>query len=129
MSAEVTSVDLDARRRARSVDGTLREADALLETTFAELSDALRRAAEGTGDGGPPTRCATCPGTTPARWASTSSASSPTGPATTASGCGPVLAHWGWAVAGGRARHPRRSSCGWPRRSSCCTSSPSSRTT
>ena len=56
MSAEVTSVDLDARRRARSVDGTLRDADALLEATFAELSEALRQAAEGTGDGDDPLR-------------------------------------------------------------------------
>ena len=42
MSAEATTMDLDARRRARSAEGTLRDADALLETTFAELSDALR---------------------------------------------------------------------------------------
>ena len=37
MSAEVTTMDLDARRRARSVDATLCAADTLLEMTFAEL--------------------------------------------------------------------------------------------
>ena len=52
MSAEVTTMDLDARRRARSVDATLCAADTLLEMTFAELGEALRQAAAGTGDGG-----------------------------------------------------------------------------
>ena len=46
MSADVTTLDLDARRRSRTVDGTLGAVDVLLEATFAELSEALRRAAQ-----------------------------------------------------------------------------------
>ena len=107
MSAEVTMRDLDAQRRpasvgARPVEETLRQADDLLETTFAELSDALVRAAA---EGGPGDESATSVG-----------ARSERGPlgvdlvgelAERSRNHGkrlrPVIAHWGWVVAGGGA--------------------------
>jgi geranylgeranyl diphosphate synthase type I len=94
MSAEVTMRDLDARRRTRPVEMMLAEADALLEATFVELSDALV-AAEAEGGSG-------------------AGALVPSGPlavdlvgelAERSRNHGkrlrPVLAHWGWVVAGG----------------------------
>ena len=108
MSAQVTTVDLDARRRARSVEATLRAADTLLETTFAELGEALLRAAAGTGGGGPADPLRDLPGHDPG----------PLGVDLVGELAGrarnhgkrlrPVLAHWGWAVAGGRTdSHPQ----------------------
>ncbi len=93
MSAEVTTRDLDAQRRSRPVDTMLAQADALLETTFVELSDALvSAAAEGGPDAG---------------------AGAENGPlavdlvgelAERSRNHGkrlrPVLAHWGWVVGG-----------------------------
>src|SRR5215204_2606270 len=100
MTTEVTAPPLNARRRVTSPEDTLAEADVLLETTFVELSDALVRAAvDGLPSGSDPE-----PG--------------PLGVdlvgelADRARNHGkrlrPVLAHWGWAVAGGRTdTHPQ----------------------
>ena len=100
MSAEVTTRGLDATRRLRPVAATLEAADALLEATFVELAESLERAsAEGRDEPG------------------FDADEDPRG-ATGALGVDlvgeladrnrnhgkrlrPVLAHWGWVVAGG----------------------------
>ena len=102
MSAEVTSMDLDARRRVRSVDATLREADALLERTFVELSDALRQAAEGTGDGSSADPLRDLPGHDPGPLGVDLVGELADRARNHGKRLRPVLAHWGWAVAGGR---------------------------
>ena len=102
MSAEVTSVDLDARRRARSVDGTLRDADTLLDTVFRELSDALRLAAEGTGDGRSADPWRDLPGHDPGPLGVDLVGELADRARNHGKRLRPVLAHWGWAVAGGR---------------------------
>ena len=108
MSAEVTTMDLDARRRARSVDGTLGEVDVLLETTFAELSDALRRAAEGTGDGSTADPLRDLPGHDPGPLGVDLVGELADRARNHGKRLRPVLAHWGWAVAGGRSdSHPQ----------------------
>ena len=97
MSAEVTTRDLDVRSPARSVEAVLADADALLEETFVELSEALVLAgAENAPDAG------------------VAGAGGADGPlsvdlvgelAERARNHGkrlrPVLAHWGWVVGGG----------------------------
>ena len=102
MSAEVTTRTLDARRASSPVD-TLAGADALLEATFVELAEALVRAgAEGGPDAG---------------FGAAVGSPTETGPlavdlvgelAERARHHGkrlrPVLAHWGWVVAGGDER-------------------------
>jgi len=102
MSAEVTSVDLDARRRARSVEGTLRDADALLEATFVELSEALRQAAEETGDGGGIDALRNRTGHDPGGLEVDLVGELADRARNHGKRLRPVLAHWGWAVAGGR---------------------------
>ena len=94
MSAEVTTRDLDARRRVRPVDEMLAAADALLETTFVELAEALVRAAEegsadavGAVDRGP--LAVDLVGELAERSRHHGKR------------LRPVLAHWGWVVGGG----------------------------
>ena len=94
MSADVTSLDLGPQRLATSVGSTLTEADVVLDRTFRELADALVAAAA---DNPPDDPRGPDPG--------------PLGVdlvgelAERARNHGkrlrPVLAHWGWAVAGG----------------------------
>ena len=102
MSAEVTTMDLDARRRARSVDATLCAADTLLETTFAELSVALRQAAAGTADGGTADPLRDLPGHDPGPLGVDLVGELADRARNHGKRLRPVLAHWGWAVAGGR---------------------------
>jgi len=102
MSAEVTTLDLDARRRASSISGTLREVDVLLEATFAELCDALRRAAEGTGDGSSADPLRDLPGHDPGPLGVDLVGELADRARNHGKRLRPVLAHWGWAVAGGR---------------------------
>jgi len=108
MSAEVTTLDLDARRRARSVDATLCAADALLETTFAELSEALRDAAAGTGDGAGADPLRDLPGHDPGPLGVDLVGELADRARNHGKRLRPVLAHWGWALAGGRSdSHPQ----------------------
>ena len=100
MGAEVTSADLDARRRSGPVDAMLAAADALLETTFVELSEALARAAAegspdavGGADGGP--LAVDLVGELAERSRNHGKR------------LRPVLAHWGWVVGGGGATPTR----------------------
>jgi geranylgeranyl diphosphate synthase type I len=102
MSAEVTTLDLDARRRARTAEGTLGQVDDLLDTTFAELSDALRRAAEGTGDDSPADPWRDLPGHDPGPLGVDLVGELADRARNHGKRLRPVLAHWGWAVAGGR---------------------------
>ena len=126
MSAEVTSLDLDAQRLATvGRQHAAPRPTSLLEPHLrASSSDALRR---------PPPTDNRCPTTREARDPGPLGVDLVGELAERARNHGkrlrPVLAHWGWAVAGGTPRHPRRTSCASRRPSSCCTSSPSSRTT
>ena len=101
MSAEVTTRTLDARRRARSVDEMLAAADSLLETTFVELSEALVHAAtEGSPQGsteGPDAVGAVASGPLAVDLVGELAARS----RHHGKRLRPVLAHWGWVVAGG----------------------------
>ena len=94
MGAEVTSADLGARRRSGPVDAMLAAADALLETTFVELTEGLARAAAegssdavGGADGGP--LAVDLVGELAERSRHHGKR------------LRPVLAHWGWVVGGG----------------------------
>lgn len=99
MSAEVTTRSLDATRRRRPVAATLRAADELLEATFAELAQTLEQAAA---EGGPDAafdvdELRRPPGTLGVDLV---------GELADRNGnhgkrLRPVLAHWGWVVAGG----------------------------
>ncbi len=95
MSAEVTSLDLDVRRRSPAVESTLAETDSLLETTFVELSESLVRAAmEGAATAGPEPE----PG--PLGVDLVGELADRT--RNHGKRLRPVLAHWGWALTGGR---------------------------
>src|SRR5688500_15697865 len=94
MGGEVTSTDLDARRRARPVDGMLAAADALLETTFVELTEGLARAAaEGSPDAVGGTEGGPLAVDLVGELAERSRHHGKR--------LRPVLAHWGWVVGGG----------------------------
>jgi geranylgeranyl diphosphate synthase, type I len=103
MSAEATSTPLDARPRARSVDRTLAEADTLLESTFVELGDALRRAAQGSDFGGGTDPLRDLPGHDPGPLGVDLVGELADRARNHGKRLRPVLAHWGWALAGGRA--------------------------
>jgi len=108
MSAEMSTMDLDVRRRARSVDGMLGSVDVLLETTFAELSEALRQAAAGTGDGSSADPLRDLPGHDPGPLGVDLVGELADRARNHGKRLRPVLAHWGWAVAGGRGdSHPQ----------------------
>ncbi len=99
MSTEVTSPPLNARRRVTSPEDTLAAADVLLERTFVELSDTLVRAAV---DGFPS-------GSDPEPGPLGVDLVRELAERTRNHGkrLRPVLAHWGWALAGGgRETHP-----------------------
>jgi geranylgeranyl diphosphate synthase, type I len=99
MSAEVTSLDLDARRVTAPVESTLAEADSLLETTFLELSEALDEAAADNA----PDEVAPDPGPLGIDLVGELAARS----RNHGKRLRPMLAHWGWVVGGGTAgTHP-----------------------
>jgi geranylgeranyl diphosphate synthase type I len=94
MSAEVTSVGLGARHRPRTPEETIARADALLEETLRELTSALARAAS---DGDPADRRDAEPGRLAVDLTGELAARS----RHHGKRLRPMLAHWGWAVAGG----------------------------
>ena len=93
MSAEVTSLDLDARRVTAPVEATLSEADSLLETTFLELSEALDQAAADNA----PDEVTPDPGPLGIDLVGELAARS----RNHGKRLRPMLAHWGWVVGGG----------------------------
>ena len=101
MSAEATTRDLDAQRRVRPVDEMLAAADALLETTFVELAEALvRAAAEGSTVGstaGPDAVDGVDRGPLAVDLVGELAERS----RHHGKRLRPVLAHWGWVVGGG----------------------------
>ena len=96
MSAEASRVGLDPRHRPPSVDETLERAAALLDETVSELRAALARAASD-GDPADPRRAA--PGPLAVDLAGELGARA----RHHGKRLRPLLAHWGWAVAGGTA--------------------------
>lgn len=93
MSAEATSVGLDARRRPRTPDETLARADALIEDTLVGLADALARASA---DGDPYDLRPAAPGALAVDLtAELTERSRHHGKRLR-----PLLAHWGWVLAG-----------------------------
>jgi geranylgeranyl diphosphate synthase type I len=107
MSAEVTSVDLDVRRRARSVEATLRATDTLLESTFAELAESLRSTHLGSGTDAAANPLGNDRGHDPGPLGVDLVGELAHRARHHGKRLRPVLAHWGWAVAGGRAgTHP-----------------------
>lgn len=101
MSAEVTTRDLDAARRSRPVAATLADADALLEATFADLTDTLARVAA---EGGPHAGFGVAVDA-PRHGGDPLGVDLVGELAERSRNHGkrlrPVLAHWGWVVAGG----------------------------
>ena len=99
MSAELTSLDLDARRVTAPVEATLAEADALLENTFRELAVALDQAAADNA----PDEVAPDPGPLGVDLVGELAERS----RNHGKRLRPMLAHWGWVVGGGTsATHP-----------------------
>src|SRR6188508_533116 len=85
-----------------SAEVTTLEVDVLLEATFAELCDALRRAAAGTGDGSSADPLRDLPGHDPGPLGVDLVGELADRARNHGKRLRPVLAHWGWAVAGGR---------------------------